>query len=66
MTKIAILGGGSWGTGLSVVHNSRGSHDIALWVREPAIAESIKTARENANYLRGRHPCLRRANHWRC
>jgi len=54
MTKIAILGGGSWGTGLSVVlTHSRRSHDIALWVREPAIAESIKTARENATYLPG-------------
>jgi len=54
MTKIAILGGGSWGTGLSVVlANSRRSHDIALWVRESAIAESIKTAHENAAYLTG-------------
>ena len=54
MTKIAILGGGSWGTGLSVVlANSRRSHDIALWVREPAIAECIKTSRENATYLPG-------------
>jgi glycerol-3-phosphate dehydrogenase (NAD(P)+) len=54
MTKIAILGGGSWGTGLSVVlANSRRSHEIALWVREPAIAESIKMARENTTYLPG-------------
>src|SRR5208283_3815943 len=54
MTKIAILGGGSWGTGLAVVlANSRRSHDIALWVREPAIAERIKTARENTRYLPG-------------
>lgn len=54
MTKIAILGGGSWGTGLAVVlANSRRSHEIALWVREPAIAECIKTARENTTYLPG-------------
>ncbi|HEY1470288.1 MAG TPA: NAD(P)H-dependent glycerol-3-phosphate dehydrogenase [Candidatus Acidoferrum sp.] len=54
MTKIAILGGGSWGTGLAIVlANARRSHDIALWVREPAIAVSIKTARENATYLPG-------------
>jgi glycerol-3-phosphate dehydrogenase (NAD(P)+) len=52
MTKIAILGGGSWGSGLSVVlANSRRSHDIALWVREPAVAQSIKTDRENKTYL---------------
>jgi glycerol-3-phosphate dehydrogenase (NAD(P)+) len=54
MTKIAILGGGSWGTGLSVVlASSRRGHNIALWVREPTIAESIKTARENGTYLSG-------------
>ena len=54
MTKIAILGGGSWGTGLSVVlANSRRSHDIALWVREAPIAESLKTTRENKTYLPG-------------
>jgi glycerol-3-phosphate dehydrogenase (NAD(P)+) len=52
MTKIAILGGGSWGTGLSVVlANSRRNHEIALWVREPSIVESIKTARRNKTYL---------------
>lgn len=54
MTKIAILGAGSWGTGLSVVlANSRRSHDIVLWVREPAIAECIKTSRANVTYLPG-------------
>jgi glycerol-3-phosphate dehydrogenase (NAD(P)+) len=52
MTKIAILGGGSWGTGLSVVlASSRRSHDIALWVREPAIVESINAVHENKTYL---------------
>jgi glycerol-3-phosphate dehydrogenase (NAD(P)+) len=52
MTKIAILGGGSWGTGLSVVlaHSHRG-HAIKLWVREPSIAHSIQFERKNALYL---------------
>ncbi len=54
MTKLAILGGGSWGTGLAVVlASSRRGHEIALWVREPAIVETINTTRENKTYLPG-------------
>ena len=57
MTKIAILGGGSWGTGLAVVlANSRRSHDIALWVREPGIAESIKQLAKPHLPSRRRYP----------
>lgn len=54
MTKIAVLGGGSWGTGLSVVlSQSRHAHDISLWVREPSLAEAIISTRENKIYLPG-------------
>ena len=54
MSRIAILGGGSWGTGLSVVlSRSRRRHEIFLWVREPAIAQSICSDRENKTYLPG-------------
>lgn len=54
MTRIAILGGGGWGTGLAVVlSQSRRAHEIRLWVREEAIAESIQRNRENAVYLPG-------------
>ena len=54
MTRIAILGGGSWGTGLAVVlSNSRRKHQIRLWVREPELAESIEQTRENRKYLPG-------------
>lgn len=52
MSKIAILGGGSWGTGLAVVlSHSHRTHEISLWVREASIAESINHARENPAYL---------------
>ena len=38
MSRIAILGGGSWGTGLSVVlAHSRRKHEIRIWVREESI-----------------------------
>jgi glycerol-3-phosphate dehydrogenase (NAD(P)+) len=54
LSKIAILGGGSWGTGLAVVlSHSHRPHEVSMWVREPAIAESINQKRENPAYLPG-------------
>jgi glycerol-3-phosphate dehydrogenase (NAD(P)+) len=54
MSRIAVLGGGSWGTGLSVVlGHSRHKHEIRLWVRQPSIAQSIRDHRENPAYLAG-------------
>jgi glycerol-3-phosphate dehydrogenase (NAD(P)+) len=54
MSRIAILGGGSWGTGLSVVlTHSRRKHEIRIWAREPSIAQSIHENRVNPDYLPG-------------
>jgi glycerol-3-phosphate dehydrogenase (NAD(P)+) len=54
MSRITILGGGSWGTGLSVVlAHSRRKHDIRLWVREASVAQSIQESRQNESYLPG-------------
>ena len=54
MSRIAILGGGSWGTGLAVVlANSRRKHEIRLWVRASSLADSIERERENKKYLPG-------------
>lgn len=54
MSRIAILGGGSWGTGLAVVlANSRRKHEIRLWVRASSLADSIERDRENKKYLPG-------------
>lgn len=62
MSRVAILGGGSWGTGLAVVlSNSRRKHHIRLWVREPELADTIEAQRENKKYLPGIAipPCVR-------
>jgi glycerol-3-phosphate dehydrogenase (NAD(P)+) len=54
VSRIAILGGGSWGTALAIVlARARRKHDITLWVRDSALAELIRRYRENRNYLPG-------------
>jgi glycerol-3-phosphate dehydrogenase (NAD(P)+) len=54
MSRIAILGGGSWGTGLSVVlGHSRRKHEIRIWARETSVAHSLQVNRENPAYLPG-------------
>jgi glycerol-3-phosphate dehydrogenase (NAD(P)+) len=54
VSRIAILGGGSWGTGLSVVlGHSRRKHEIRIWARESSIAQSIQENRENPAFLPG-------------
>lgn len=54
MTKIAILGAGSWGTALAIVlSRSRKPHEISLWVRNAGLAELIRADLENKEYLPG-------------
>jgi glycerol-3-phosphate dehydrogenase (NAD(P)+) len=54
MSRIAILGAGSWGTGLAaVLSSSRRKHQIRLWSRNAELAQEIETSRENTRYLPG-------------
>jgi glycerol-3-phosphate dehydrogenase (NAD(P)+) len=54
MTRIAILGGGSWGTALTIVlSRSPRAHKISLWVHDTALAESMGRDLENSAYLPG-------------
>ena len=50
--RIAVLGGGSWGTALAALAAEAG-HDVALWVRNPAQAAALASTRENQRYLPG-------------
>ncbi|HEV2196713.1 MAG TPA: NAD(P)H-dependent glycerol-3-phosphate dehydrogenase [Candidatus Acidoferrum sp.] len=65
MTRIAILGAGSWGTALSVVlSRARKPHEISLWARNAELAETLCRQRENTAYLTGvRLPDGIRATH---
>ena len=54
MSRIAILGGGSWGTALAILFSrSREAHEIALWVHDLKLARAMQGNRENATYLPG-------------
>jgi len=50
MRQIAIIGGGSWGTALSLALGRKG-HPIRLWVFEKELVSSINRERRNALYL---------------
>jgi len=50
--RIAVIGGGAWGTALAQVA-ARGGEPVTLWAREPEVVESINAAHENASFLAG-------------
>lgn len=52
--KIIVFGGGAWGTALAIsACGNATKHDVTLWVRDAAQAESMRLARENRRYLAG-------------
>lgn len=50
MTRIAIIGAGSWGTALAVVA-ARAGHTVQLWSRDDDVVSSINARRLNSRYL---------------
>jgi len=50
--KIAVVGAGSWGTGLANVFADTGQH-VTLWGRDEEIVKSINERHENPKYLKG-------------
>jgi glycerol-3-phosphate dehydrogenase (NAD(P)+) len=52
VTRVAVLGAGSWGTTLANLLASKGD-DVQLWAHEPEVVESVNRSRENSMFLPG-------------
>lgn len=52
MSKIAVIGAGSWGTALATVLSGKG-YEVAIWTRNAEQTASMKEHRENIKYLPG-------------
>ncbi|HVO62275.1 MAG TPA: NAD(P)H-dependent glycerol-3-phosphate dehydrogenase [Terriglobales bacterium] len=53
MSRIAVIGAGAWGTGLSIVLGRTGGHQVRLWAHEEDVQKSITASRENTKFLPG-------------
>jgi len=53
MSRIAIIGGGAWGTGLAMVLGRKESHAVRLWANELDVCDSINTRHVNERFLPG-------------
>jgi glycerol-3-phosphate dehydrogenase (NAD(P)+) len=53
MSRIAIIGAGAWGTGLSIALGRKGSHRIRLWAHEKEVGDAISARRVNEKFLPG-------------
>ena len=51
MSRIAVLGAGSWGTTFAKVLADAGRSDVVLWARRATVAEEINTTHTNSAYL---------------
>jgi glycerol-3-phosphate dehydrogenase (NAD(P)+) len=49
VTRVAVLGAGAWGTAIASVLAAR--HEVTLWARDPAQADSMARTRRNQRYL---------------
>jgi glycerol-3-phosphate dehydrogenase (NAD(P)+) len=52
MTKVAVMGAGSWGTAFSIVLADAGN-EVTLWGRREDLCRAINERRENPDYLPG-------------
>jgi len=52
MSRVSIIGSGSWGTALAVLLEKNG-HDVVLWSRVKEKSDKILVDRENKEYLPG-------------
>jgi glycerol-3-phosphate dehydrogenase (NAD(P)+) len=52
MTRVAVIGGGAWGTALADLLARKGEH-VTLWARESEVVESVNLRHENNMFLPG-------------
>jgi len=50
MTKISVIGAGSWGTALAQIYAKAG-HEVTLWAREESLAKNMIESNRNTSYL---------------
>ena len=50
LSRVAVVGAGSWGTALAV-HLAAGGHDVILWARSADLASEMRARRANPVYL---------------
>ncbi len=53
MSRIAVLGAGSWGTALALSLARRGGHELCLWAHSPSHADELSDTGRNTRYLPG-------------
>ncbi|GHB37973.1 glycerol-3-phosphate dehydrogenase [NAD(P)+] [Pseudovibrio japonicus] len=52
LNKIAVIGGGSWGTALALAA-ARAGRDAIIWARDAETVTAINTSKQNPKYLPG-------------
>ncbi|MEL6921272.1 MAG: 2-dehydropantoate 2-reductase N-terminal domain-containing protein, partial [Pseudomonadota bacterium] len=51
MTRIAVVGGGAWGTAIAHVM-AKNAIETTLWARKTETVEALNKTRQNPTYLR--------------
>jgi glycerol-3-phosphate dehydrogenase (NAD(P)+) len=53
VSKIAVIGGGAWGTAIAIALGRKGTHDVRLWAYEKEVVESVNARHTNDLFLAG-------------
>ncbi|HJS98861.1 MAG TPA: hypothetical protein VJ756_07205, partial [Terriglobales bacterium] len=53
MSRVAVIGGGAWGTALAMVAARGGAHQVSLWALEKEVCDSVNTCHLNQLFLPG-------------